>query len=264
MDGWNGQMASWDRILHFEFETPGDPALLCQSPKSGGRERSLATDFQRHPPFAGTWALSAQYGNLNNRFVQKNTQLKIPLALILWSSSFGRDPVMAIWRRLVKATSDDRPPELEHYLPPALLLQLPGSCAFPQTDTNSMRFGFNCCPIFSFKLTHITHSITFSVYPLSIHLWWLTQGWQSQVTPLLCLLTHIGAVTHVDDNSPTIGQLAKHICCKYTSRPLIHQSPDYNIHHIWKSKQVLSSCMMTHPPFTWQVGQPAATATDKT
>ena len=73
---------------------------------------------------------------------------------------------MAIWRRLVKATSDDRPPELEHYLPPALLLQLPGLCAFPQEDTNSRRFGFNFGPIRSFKLTHITHSITFSVYPL--------------------------------------------------------------------------------------------------
>ena len=57
---------------------------------------------------------------------------------LFWPSFSGRDPVKKQQERLGRATSDDRPPELEHYLPPTLLLLLPGSCAFPQTSLKTI------------------------------------------------------------------------------------------------------------------------------
>ena len=106
-------------------EINGDPVCLARRQSRVGRGKIPATDVQRLPPFAGTWAPCVQYGNLlSTVLLDKTPQLKIPIpvSVLRWPSFSDRDPVKKLQERLGRSTSDDRPPELEHYLPLTLLL----------------------------------------------------------------------------------------------------------------------------------------------
>lgn len=105
-------------------EIYGDPVCLARRQSRVARkdpQPPMSNDFHRLPePELRAYNMATSSTVLLNK--TPSLKMPIPVGVLLWPSFSGRDPVKKRQERLGRSTSDDRPPELEHYLPLTLLL----------------------------------------------------------------------------------------------------------------------------------------------